>query len=144
VQREIGGFRDRRKHERAELSQSIEVVGKGAFGADEEEVDETRSAHEPIFVTAGDASWLQRKRRRGPVFIARNKPEEAENRQVALCVGNVHDIGVVEVTASSASGTDYPQNAVDLEDNELVLFSEDEPGQWICLDFKTVRIEPMP
>jgi hypothetical protein len=59
----------------------------------------------------------------------------------AKCDGNVHDRGVVKITASSVSRTYYPQNAADLEDNPSFR-SEDEPGQWICLDFKTLRIEP--
>jgi hypothetical protein len=57
------------------------------------------------------------------------------------CSGNVHDRGVVEITASSVSYTDYPRNTADLGTNSD-FWSEDEPGQWICLDFKTLRIEP--
>jgi hypothetical protein len=57
------------------------------------------------------------------------------------CGGNVHDRGVVEITASNISGADYPQNAVGLED-DFWFCSEDKPGRWICLDFETVRIEP--
>jgi hypothetical protein len=37
LQREIGGFRDCQKPERIELSQSVEVIGEGAFRADENE-----------------------------------------------------------------------------------------------------------
>jgi hypothetical protein len=59
----------------------------------------------------------------------------------AKCDGNVHDKGAVEITASSVSGTHYPRNAADLERCSW-FSSKNEPGPWICLDFKTVRIEP--
>jgi hypothetical protein len=58
------------------------------------------------------------------------------------CGGNVHDLGVVEITSSSVSNTETLRNAVSLGDLESSFYSEDEPGQWICFDFKTVRIEP--
>jgi hypothetical protein len=57
------------------------------------------------------------------------------------CGGRVHDKDVVEITASSVSGTAYPRNAADLG-NGSYFWSKHEPGQWICLDFKTLRIEP--
>jgi hypothetical protein len=57
------------------------------------------------------------------------------------CDGNIHDLGVVEITSSSVSGTDSPRNAADFEISSLFV-SENEPGQWICFDFKTVKIEP--
>jgi hypothetical protein len=60
----------------------------------------------------------------------------------AKCDGNVHEKGIVEITASSVFGTNYPRNAVDFRDNGLCFSSEDEPDQLICLDFKTLRIEP--
>jgi hypothetical protein len=59
----------------------------------------------------------------------------------AKCGDNIHDRGVVEIAASSVSGTQYPRNAADLE-SETLFQSESIPGQWICLDFKTLRIEP--
>jgi hypothetical protein len=143
LQREIGGFRDCQKIERVVLSRSVEVVGRGAFGADED------GCH--VFI-AGDESWLWRRRRGCHVFIAGKGPKKEENRQIALsgiisyltakCGGNVHDKCVVEITASSVSGTDYAQNAGDLEDEWSSFESENKPGQWICLDFKTLRIEP--
>jgi hypothetical protein len=59
----------------------------------------------------------------------------------AKCSGNIHDRGVVEITASTVFGTDYPQNVAAIGTYSS-FWSEDEPGQWICFDFKTLRIEP--
>jgi hypothetical protein len=63
----------------------------------------------------------------------------------AKCGGNVHDRGIVEITASSAHQDDFgdyaPRNIADLGTYSFFR-SENKPGQWICLDFKTVRIEP--
>jgi hypothetical protein len=50
----------------------------------------------------------------------------------AKCDGNVHDSGVLEITASS----------VGRPEGYSWFCSENKPGQWICLDFKTIRIEP--
>jgi hypothetical protein len=58
------------------------------------------------------------------------------------CGGNVHDKGVVEITASSVSDIACPQNAADLRDAYSYFCSRDEPLQRICFDFKTLRIEP--
>jgi hypothetical protein len=57
------------------------------------------------------------------------------------CGGNVHDRGVVEITASSILSIDYPRNSADLG-TDSYFKSEDESGQWICLDFKALKIEP--
>jgi hypothetical protein len=142
LQREIGGFRDCRKLERVELSRSVEVVGISAFNTDEDEGGssaEARRARRPLFLTVGDESWLRKRRRGCHVFIAGKgaKKEEDENRQFALsgivshlttkCGGNVHDKGIVEITASSVSGTAYPQNSANLEDNSW-FWSENEPS----------------
>jgi hypothetical protein len=59
----------------------------------------------------------------------------------AKCDGNIHDRGVVEITASSVFWTDYPRNTADLG-TDSYFKSEDEPRQWICFDFKSLRIEP--
>jgi hypothetical protein len=56
------------------------------------------------------------------------------------CGGNVHDKDVVEITASSSSNS--ARNAANLEDSSLFYSDYYKPGQWICLDFKTLRIEP--
>jgi hypothetical protein len=56
--------------------------------------------------------------------------------------GKVHDRGRVEITASNISCTNCPRNAADLG-TYSDFWSEHEPGQWICLDFKTLKIEPM-
>jgi hypothetical protein len=121
MQREIGGFRDCQKLERVELSRSVEVVGKWAGKG---------GCH---------------------IFIAGKGPEkeEEEKREITLsgivshlmgkCGGNIHDKGVVEITASSSSNR--ARNTANLEDDSCFC-SENTPGQWICLDFKTLRIEP--
>jgi hypothetical protein len=60
----------------------------------------------------------------------------------AKCGGNVHDKGAVEVTASSVNGSSFaPRNVTDLR-TKLSFASDNKPGQWICLDFKELRIEP--
>jgi hypothetical protein len=156
LQREIGGFHNCRKLERVELSRSVEVVGRSAFSADQDESDrgtERRRGCRPIFLMAGDGVWLRRRRRGCQIFLARKGSKKEENHQSALsgiisyltakCRGNVHDRGVVEITASSVCSTNSPQNASNLENQDLCFCSEDKPGQWICLDFKTLRIEPM-
>jgi hypothetical protein len=94
---------------------------------------------------------MWRRRRGCHVFIAKRGPKTEEKPQVALsgiisyltakCGGNVHDTGVVEVIASSFFGSFYTRNAAEFGgDSEF--WSNDQPGQWICLDFKTIRIEP--
>jgi hypothetical protein len=58
------------------------------------------------------------------------------------CGGNVHGRGVVEITASSVFWTDYsPRNTADLGSYSF-FFSQNEPGQWIYWNFRTLRIEP--
>jgi hypothetical protein len=37
-----------------------------------------------------------------------------------------------------------PRNAADFEDKYSYVCSGEEPGQWICLEFKTLRVEPTP
>jgi hypothetical protein len=129
LQREIDGFRNCRKLERVELSRSVEVVGWDAFSVDEDEGGrgaEVGRARRPISMMAGYEAWLRRRRRGCHVFIAGKGPEEVENCQVALSGiisdltakcggGNVHDLGVVEVTTSSVFNIHYPRYAADLE-----------------------------
>jgi FtsZ-binding cell division protein ZapB len=57
----------------------------------------------------------------------------------AKCGGNVHDKGVVEITASSV-GRGAPRDVADIESDDN-LETWNKPGQWICFDFKTLRIE---
>jgi hypothetical protein len=58
------------------------------------------------------------------------------------CGGNVHDRGVVKITASSVFKEQYtPRYAADFE-SIWSFWSKNEPEQWICLDFKTLRVEP--
>jgi hypothetical protein len=109
LQREIGGFCDCPQLEHVELSRSVEVIEREAFRAGKGECH--------VFI-AGDESWLWRRWRRYHVFITRRSAQKEEKRQIALSGvishltakfgGNVHDRGVVEVTASSFSGTFHP------------------------------------
>ena len=62
--------------------------------------------------------------------------------------GNVHDKGIVNVTASGVAdnpytiGYDYhPRNAVDFV-TDAYYFSEDKRNGWICYDFKERRVIP--
>jgi hypothetical protein len=144
LQREIDGFRDCRKLERVDPSQSIEVVGRGAFRADE------GGCH--VFIT-GDESWLWRRRRGCHLLMTGKAAQKEEDRQTALsgiiahltakCGGNVHKKGVVEITASSVPSSSYsPWNAADLRKVSSEFSSRNKPDQWISWDFKALRIEP--
>jgi hypothetical protein len=55
---------------------------------------------------------------------------------------HVHDKATVKITASSLYRYGGPRrNATGLGDRDSWFLSENEPGQCICLNFKTVRIE---
>ena len=62
--------------------------------------------------------------------------------------GNVHDKGIVDVTASSVIDDGYndddyhPKNAVDLGTLSESFWSENEENSWICYDFKERRVTP--
>jgi hypothetical protein len=143
LQREIGCFRDGRKLECVELSRSVEVSRRDAFGTDENEDcrgtdTEAGRALWPLFLTTGGESWLQRRRRGCYPFIARNSTEEEEeNRQVALsritsqvtmkCGNNVHDSCAAEITARSVSDADGPRNSTDLGPDSFC-WPVDEPS----------------
>jgi hypothetical protein len=61
------------------------------------------------------------------------------------CGGNVHDNGLIEVTASSICGSSpsyHPKNAVDLQNRSSFFESKGEPNSWICYDFKDMEITP--
>jgi hypothetical protein len=83
-------------------------------------------------------------------FIAEVGPEEKEKPKDILsgivfnlsrkCDGNVHNRGFVEVTESSVYNDRSwvsCENAVGLGPNSC-LKSENEPGVWICFDFKAL------
>ena len=56
------------------------------------------------------------------------------------CGENVHDTGIVTVTASRVYDSDYDsKNAVDLGTNSYYL-SKNEKDAWICYDFKERRM----
>jgi hypothetical protein len=56
--------------------------------------------------------------------------------------GNVYDRGIVDVTASSNYGAEYlPKYAVDLS-CENGFGSQNVPNQWLCYDYKELRIIP--
>ena len=58
------------------------------------------------------------------------------------CGGNVHEKGLVEVTASSVSSNSYQaKNAVELGTDSFFQ-SNSEPTPWICYDFKRQRVTP--
>jgi hypothetical protein len=57
--------------------------------------------------------------------------------------GNVHEKGIVTITSKSVcyDDPDYaPQNVADLTSNSR--FISEEPGQWICWDFREMRVRP--
>jgi len=57
---------------------------------------------------------------------------------------NVHNLGIVSVMASSTKD-DKPENAarnaLDLATDSF-FYSADSPGQWLCLDFGSLRVTP--
>jgi hypothetical protein len=58
------------------------------------------------------------------------------------CGGNVHDRGVVNVTAISTS-TGPAQNVADLQNRSTVLQSKStESNPWVCYDFKNLQVTP--
>jgi hypothetical protein len=61
--------------------------------------------------------------------------------RLAKCAGNLHDLGIVMVTAKSNSGAywSHPRNILDL-DSDTAFESANEPNQWICCDFYDRRV----
>jgi hypothetical protein len=58
------------------------------------------------------------------------------------CGGNVHDTGIVEISAGGVYGSEYGANqTANLTDNGVFL-SANSPNQWICYDFKELRVIP--
>ena len=57
------------------------------------------------------------------------------------CGGNVHNKGIVNVTASSVNndGSHQPKNAAYLG-TDSIYCSKDEKDTWICYDFKERRV----
>jgi hypothetical protein len=56
--------------------------------------------------------------------------------------GNVHDVGVVNVTASSEySSSHTPRNAVDMTDT-CSFGTRNEANGWLCYDFADSRVQP--
>lgn len=63
------------------------------------------------------------------------------------CNGNVHDKGVVEVTASSDYGDGNsssckPKFAVDLDNKETRFVSKKKENSWLVYDFKEQKVQP--
>jgi hypothetical protein len=57
------------------------------------------------------------------------------------CGGNVHQEGVVAITASSHMGGNKPHNVADLTANSRYLSLDAQgPNQWVCYDFKDARV----
>ena len=57
------------------------------------------------------------------------------------CGGNVHEKGIVKVTALSCFKAHVPENAVDLG-SDSHFASQSSPNQWICYDFGGRRVTP--
>jgi hypothetical protein len=55
--------------------------------------------------------------------------------------GNVCDAGIVDVIASSICNSHVPKQALDLS-TDTCFSSENRPNQWLCYDFKELRIVP--
>ena len=57
------------------------------------------------------------------------------------CRGNVHEYGIVNVTASSYENSWRPENAVDLN-TDSIFASRSEENSWICYEFKDCGVIP--
>ena len=57
------------------------------------------------------------------------------------CGGNVHDKGIVNLTASSVYSDCHPKNVVDFK-TDLCYCSKNTKNSWICYDFKDHRVIP--
>jgi hypothetical protein len=59
----------------------------------------------------------------------------------SFCGGHPHDKGIIAVTGTpySAQPTYQPENAADLQ-SDSSFCSQNAPNQWLCYDFKTMRI----
>jgi hypothetical protein len=56
--------------------------------------------------------------------------------------GNVQEAGIVTITSKSVGDSRHSlKNAADLT-LDSYFKSEDEPGQWICWDFREMRVRP--
>jgi hypothetical protein len=57
--------------------------------------------------------------------------------------GNVQEKGIVTITSRSVSSDPkYPlKNVADLA-SDSAFWSDDEPGQWVCWDFREMRVHP--
>ena len=73
--------------------------------------------------------------------VAEEPTEGVIARLTRECGGNVHDKGIVNVTASSVTGFYQPKNAVDLETDRFYQ-SRNKKDSWICYDFKYRRVIP--
>ena len=59
------------------------------------------------------------------------------------CGGNVHKMGVVNITGSSVWGGWHAHFAADLGDETSCFQSNNERDSWICYDFKNNRVRPI-
>jgi hypothetical protein len=59
------------------------------------------------------------------------------------CGGNLHDYGIVTVSASSQASSYCPvQLIVDFNISLNYFATKNEPNSWICIEFKNHRIKP--
>jgi hypothetical protein len=56
--------------------------------------------------------------------------------------GNVHDRDIVALTASSILNSSYGATKIVDGQSQTFFHSVDQPNQWVCLDFKNMKIEP--
>jgi hypothetical protein len=55
--------------------------------------------------------------------------------------GNVHDQGIIEVSSSTANGSLLGKNAANLLSHDY-FHSMNVSNQWLCYDFKTLKVRP--
>jgi hypothetical protein len=61
----------------------------------------------------------------------------------SICGGNVHDNGIISVSASSENGAGVlARNAVDLDNRSSCFQSSNVANSWLCYDFKQMEVTP--
>jgi hypothetical protein len=55
--------------------------------------------------------------------------------------GNVHDVGIVDISAKSVRSSYFARNVADLQ-TTTYFSSENAPDQWLCFDFKNRQVRP--
>ena len=97
---------------------------------------------EEVNALSEDVMRLKKAEEKYQSQLEKRKPIAIISYLAGTCGGNVHEKGIVTVTASGVGGDCcQPKNAVDIgTDSEFR--SENVPNSWLCYDFKQPRVIP--